>query len=201
MNPLAAFPNHEVAELQMHNNIGLVQLPVWVWDRKLNFPGHFSGNAWVAHPGCNVPIPGRASSCTWTWAGGKYPGMGRTLQNPTSGRQLGQAGTYKSRITPSFPSLLRFSSCLHPPPLPKPPRHTPRILLQLHSCSLPKSFSFPPLLHIFPLNHSFLSPSPSISFLPWNLNLLLSCCKGTHKSKKSPVSPSLDPNPAKVLQI
>lgn len=28
MKPLAAFPNHEVAELQMHNNIGLVQLPV-----------------------------------------------------------------------------------------------------------------------------------------------------------------------------
>lgn len=146
-------------------------------------------------PSQAVPVPPSSQTCTWTQMGGKYPGKGGTLQNPTSGRQLGQAGTYKSRITPSFSNLLHFSSCLHHPPLPKPSRHTPRFLLQPHSCSLPRSSSFPPLLHILPLNHSFLSSSSSIPFLPWNLNSVLSCCKGMHQSKKAPVSPSLDPNP------
>lgn len=153
----------------------------------------------VTSPSQAVPAPHSSQTCTctwsWAWRGGKCPGTRRTLQNPSSGRELGQAGTHKSRVTPSVPNLLHFSSCLHLPPLPKPSRHTPRFLLQLHSCSLPKSLSFPPLLHIFPLNHSFLSSSSSISFLPWNLNFLLSCCKGMHESKKTPVSPPLDPNP------
>lgn len=195
------FPNCGAAKLQMHQNTKLVCCNfLWFWDRKLNFLGHFSGNACVAHPKCNIPIPGCASFSqqpdldldTGGWQ------ISRNRKNPPKshlGRQLGQAGTYKSRVTPSFPNLLHFSSCLHLPPLPKPSRNTPRLLLQLHSCSLPKSLSFPPLLPIFPFNHSFLSPSSSISFLPWNLNFFLFCCKDMHKSKKTPTSLSLGPNP------
>lgn len=162
---IQCFPTAELPSCRC--NVTLVWCNfLWFWDRKLNFLGHFSGNAWVAHSRCNIPIPGCASSLQQPdldTVGGKYPGT-RTLQNPTSGRQLGEAGTYKSRVTPSFPNLLHLSSCLHLSPLPKPSRHTkvlpsvpfllsPQVLkLSSSSSSLSiKSFlPFPFLIYLFP---------------------------------------------------